>query len=119
VRILLPLIPARWHVTLVKQWWLFTLAVYIAQLRPAVEEERITGYELKGREWKFVVDKALRSGHSLDAHFVKALRAMKVAAETWGDVEQFYLKAAVRFADSFTGWGGFASQATDDVRYYY
>ncbi|KAF2805946.1 uncharacterized protein BDZ99DRAFT_395001 [Mytilinidion resinicola] len=121
VRILLPLVPARWHVSLVRQWWLFTLSVYIAQLRPKVELERITGYELEGRGWKFVVDKALKSEHALDAHFVKGLRAMKVASETWGDAHDFYLKAAVRFADSFTDWGGFAVTDADgdDVRYHY
>ncbi len=32
---------------------------------------------------------------------------MKVAAETWGDKEDWYLKAAARFADEFDGWGGF------------
>lgn len=36
-----------------------------------------------------------------------ALRSMKVASETWGDAEQFYLKAAVKFADEFGDWGGF------------
>jgi hypothetical protein len=32
---------------------------------------------------------------------------MKVAAETWSDEGQFYLKAAVKFADEFENWGGF------------
>lgn len=34
---------------------------------------------------------------------------MKVAAETWGDTNNFYLKAAVKFADEFEHWGGFGS----------
>ncbi|KAF2187804.1 hypothetical protein K469DRAFT_704760 [Zopfia rhizophila CBS 207.26] len=117
VRILLPLVPTRYHINLVRQWWLFTLAVYIAQVRPEVKLDTINGYDLKGRNWKFVVDKALNSTHSLDAHFVKALRSMKVAAETWGDDSQFYLKAAVKFADEFEHWGGFGAAA--DVKYYY
>lgn len=71
VRILLPLIPGKYHMSLVRQWWLFTLAVYIAQLRPAIKPDTIDNYELKGRNWKFVVDKALKSSHSSDAHFVK------------------------------------------------
>lgn len=33
---------------------------------------------------------------------------MKNAAETWGDEKQFFLKAAVKFATEFDGWGGFA-----------
>ncbi|EON64288.1 hypothetical protein W97_03519 [Coniosporium apollinis CBS 100218] len=109
VRILLPLIPAKFQVPLVRQWWLFALAVYVAQLRPAVEMGRITEYELGGRDWKFVVDKALKGPHSLDAHYVKACRAMKEAAHTWGDKENFYLKAAVKFADEFDSWGGFGA----------
>lgn len=134
VRILLPLIPAKFHLSLVRQWWLFTLAVYIAQIRPEIDLKRIEDFELKDRNWKFVVDKALKSPHSLDAHYVKgtyfriqglmvcllttaALRSMQVASETWGDDTQFYLKAAVKFADEFKHWGGFGT--ADDVAYEY
>ncbi|KAF2467511.1 uncharacterized protein BDR25DRAFT_266949 [Lindgomyces ingoldianus] len=117
VRILLPLVPAKYHINLVRQWWLFTLAVYIAQVRPEIKLDMISDYDLKGRSWNFVVDKALRSAHSVDAHFVKALRSMKVAAETWGDDSQFYVKAAVKVADEFEHWGGFGT--ADDVKYYY
>ncbi|KAF2705105.1 hypothetical protein K504DRAFT_460878 [Pleomassaria siparia CBS 279.74] len=111
VRILLPVVPKKWHVSLVRQWWLFALAVYIAQMRPAVDADTITRYDLEGRNWKYVVDRALKSGHALDAHFVKSLRAMKVASETWGDAEEYYLKAAVRFAAEFEHWGGFGTEA--------
>ncbi|KAF2109467.1 hypothetical protein BDV96DRAFT_502678 [Lophiotrema nucula] len=117
VRILLPLIPAKFHVSLVRQWWLFTLAVYIAQMRPDIDLDRINNFDLTDRDWKFVNDKALNSRHSLDAHFVKALRSMKVASETWGDASRYYLKAAVKFADEFDDWGGFGGVA--DVQYYY
>lgn len=34
---------------------------------------------------------------------------MKEAAHTWGDKENFYLKAAVKFADEFDSWGGFGA----------
>jgi hypothetical protein len=71
IRILLPLIPTKFHISLVRQWWLFTLAVYIAQTRPAIKLDTISNYDLKGRNWKFVLDKALNSPHALDAHFVK------------------------------------------------
>lgn len=107
VRILLPLIPAKFHIKLVRQWWLFTLAVYIAQVRPAVEPNTIRDFNLEGKNWKYVTDKALNSLHSVDAHFVKALRSMQVASETWGDESQYYLKAAVKFASEFEHWGGF------------
>jgi hypothetical protein len=72
------LIPAKWHLSLVRQWWLFTLAVYIAQLRPKIVLERITGFELKGRGEKWVVDSALRSGSSMDAHYVKGTFFIRV-----------------------------------------
>lgn len=71
IRILLPIIPVKFHMNLVRQWWLFTLAVYVAQVRPAIKLDIIENYNLDGRNWKFVVDKALRSGPSTDAHFVK------------------------------------------------
>jgi hypothetical protein len=71
VRILLPLVPARFHVNLVRQWWLFTLAVYIAQMRPETSLDRIKDYDTQNKDWKFVLHNALNSAHSLDAHFVK------------------------------------------------
>jgi hypothetical protein len=35
---------------------------------------------------------------------VVAIRAIKEAARTWGDVHDRYLAAAVTFADNFHGW---------------
>lgn len=76
VRILLPIIPAKYHLPLVRQWWLFTLAVYIAQLRPTIDLSRITKTKTNGRDWKYVTNTALTSKWSADAHFVKGeLRA--------------------------------------------
>lgn len=118
VRILLPCVPAKFHMSLVRQWWLFALAVYIAQTRPVIDVSKITDFELNGREWKFVVDKALRWEHGMDAHFVKALRAMKVGAETWGDEEKSYLKGAVKFASEFEGWGGFGPMEEEKGKKY-
>ena len=107
VRILLPLVPAKFHVALVRQWWLLTLAVYIAQLRPKVDLKNITDYDTGVNDWTWVDKQAVEGNHSLDAHFVKALRAIKEAAQMWGDREQLYLKAACRLAEQFDGWGGF------------
>jgi hypothetical protein len=73
VRVLLPLVPAKFHINLVRQWWLFTLAVYIAQTRPRIDPSMVEEYELKGRDWKFVVHKALDSSESTDAHYVKGM----------------------------------------------
>ncbi|KAL8860124.1 MAG: hypothetical protein Q9178_003388 [Gyalolechia marmorata] len=107
VRILLPLLPAKYHVPLVRQWWLLTLSVYIAQLRPEIMLSSVTDYDLQARDWNWVNKQAIESKHALDAHYVKGLRAMRTAAQTWGDDDQFYLKAAVRFGHEFDGWGGF------------
>ncbi|OJD36921.1 mgs207 protein [Diplodia corticola] len=109
LRHLLPGLPARWHVPLVRQWWLLVVSVYVAQGRPAVERGRVERVDVAGKGWDgFVVgEAALRGRWRNDAHFVKALRAMKNAADTWGDPDQFFLKAAVRFATDFDGWGGF------------
>ncbi|KAL2008795.1 hypothetical protein VTN00DRAFT_6989 [Thermoascus crustaceus] len=107
VRILLPLIPSEFHIPLVRQWWLITVAIYIAQLRPEIKTERISGYLLKGRDWKWAAEKAVKGEHSTDTHYVKAIRALRELARTWGDPEDFYQKAAVKFAHEFDGWGGF------------
>ncbi|QIW97112.1 hypothetical protein AMS68_002630 [Peltaster fructicola] len=113
VRVLLPLIPAKWHIPLVRQWWLFTLLVYIAQSRPAINIDRIKLVELDGRDWKFVSNKAVKGRHRTDAHYVKALRSMHEASNTWKDPNRYYLKAAVKFAEEFDGWGGFGSSDTN------
>ncbi|OQO04346.1 hypothetical protein B0A48_10957 [Cryoendolithus antarcticus] len=107
VRVLLPILPSRWHVPLVRQWWLFTLLVFIAQLRPRINIDTIKLVELDGRGWDFVTEKALKGRYRTDAHFVKALRSMREAGKTWGDANSFYLKAAVKFAEEFESWGGF------------
>jgi hypothetical protein len=108
VRILIPLIPKRFHISLVRQWWLLTLAVYIAQLRPEITDE-LEDKPLPGKAWAYVDEKALSGDWATDAHYVKALRAMKEAAFTWGDVHERYLVAATKFADDFHGWTGFGS----------
>ncbi|KAL7912029.1 cell cycle checkpoint protein RAD17 [Trichoderma velutinum] len=103
VRILLPFIPPKHHVTLVRQWWLFVLAVFIIKGRPLPDPDSVES-DLKGKNWKYVEDKALNSAWSKDAHFVKAIRAIREAARTWGDVHERYLRAAVTFVDNFYGW---------------
>ena len=120
VRTLIPLIPKRFHVSLVRQWWLLTIAVYVAQLRPKIDND----IEVKpDKQWNYVEDRSINGPWATDAHFVKgmlathtiqhpddlslALRAIQTAASTWGDVHERYLAAAVRFADDFEGWAGF------------
>ncbi|KAF7511372.1 hypothetical protein GJ744_004561 [Endocarpon pusillum] len=111
VRILLPCLPEKCHLALLRQWFLLTVALYIAQLRPLISiQKHILDYDVKDKDWAWVVDRALTGEHALDAHFVKGLRAMKVCADTWGDGDHLYLNAAVRFATEFAGWGGFSAE---------
>ena len=67
VRIILPLIESKHHVALVREWFLITLAIYIAQLRPSVTLAPIQETELNGQDWKWVEKQALE-GKQLAAH---------------------------------------------------
>ncbi|KAF7880387.1 uncharacterized protein EAF02_007233 [Botrytis sinoallii] len=112
VRILLPFVPAKFQISLIRQWWLLTIAVYCSQMRPEINED-IEQKPAKG--WKYVEDKAINGVWSTDPHYVKAIRAMKEAAFTWGDVHERYLSMAVTFADDFNGWTGFGASESDVV----
>lgn len=103
VRVLLGIIPPKLHVPLVRQWLLFVITTYITESRPLIKQ--IPEHDAKGRDWKWVENRAVEGKHNTDAHFVKGLRAMKVAAETWGDEQKQYLKAALILADEFDSWG--------------
>ncbi|KAK2037277.1 hypothetical protein LZ31DRAFT_481623 [Colletotrichum somersetense] len=103
VRIILPFIPAKFHIDLVREWWLLVLAVYISLLRPKIDPDNVET-DLKARHWGHVEHEALNSQWATDAHYVKAIRAMKEAARTWGDVHERYLASALTFVDNFRGW---------------
>ena len=117
IRVLLPLLPAQHHIPLLRQWWLFVIAVYIAQGRPDVNVGRFVDREVEGKGWEDVEREAREGRWRFDAHFVKALRSMRVAAGTWeGDEEMgvFYLRAAVRMSEEFRGWGGFGALGEEE-----
>ncbi|KAL2829758.1 hypothetical protein BDW59DRAFT_33871 [Aspergillus cavernicola] len=107
IRVLIPLIPTQHQLPLLRQWWLMTLSIYIAQLRPEINLDRVWKHDISNKGWDYVIEKALKGQYALEAHYIKALRAMRDMARTWGDPEGFYLRAAVKFADGFNGWGGF------------
>ncbi|KIW62931.1 hypothetical protein PV04_09819 [Phialophora macrospora] len=115
VRILIPFLDARYHVRLVREWLLITLAIYVAQLRPRINTSYITDVDLAGRGWVFVTQQAVQGPYKFDAHFVKACRALHEAEKVWGEAgpngeEKYWLKAAVKFAGEFAGWGGFGEE---------
>lgn len=68
IRVLLPLIPKRHHISLVRQWWLLAIAVYIAQLRPKISDDI---EEKPTKQWNYVESMALNGPWSTDAHYVK------------------------------------------------
>lgn len=80
IRTLFPLVPAKFHVNLLRQWWLITLAVYIGQTRPRLGtlHDAVQNYDLQGRDWKHVVHKALDGPHATDAHYVKGMSLFTV-----------------------------------------
>jgi hypothetical protein len=107
IRVLLPLVPPKFELSLVRQWWLFTIITYICQLRPKIDVSRIRDYKLDGKGWKDVDHLARNGRYSLDAHYVKALRSMKEAEKLWGEDDGFWVKAAVKFSNEFGDWFGF------------
>lgn len=105
IRVLLPLIPGRFQIPLIQQWWLMTLSCYVSQLRPKIDLDSVRNYQLDGRDWGWTAKQAVKGKESGDPHYVKAVRAFKVFADTWGDADSFYLKAAVKFVAEFKEWG--------------
>lgn len=87
----------------------------MSQARPPINLDSVANVDLQGRDWSWVDKQALEAKQSSDEHYVKGLRAMKEAAQTWGDKDLFQLKAAVRLAAEFDGWGGFGSEETRTV----
>lgn len=71
LRHLLPSLPARWHVALARQWWLLVVTIYVAQHRPEIRRARVDDFDLRGRDWGFVVKEALEGQWRNDAHYVK------------------------------------------------
>lgn len=115
-RILIPFLPAEHQIPLVREWFLIVLALYISQLRPTVSVQQVKDYDLNGKTWDDAVTLALESEHKFDEHYVKGIRAVKEAANLWGDEDQFFEKAAVKFATEFEQWQGFSQQHTGAVK---
>lgn len=70
VRILLPFFPREHHITLVREWWLLVLAIFILKGRPKIDPDNVES-DLKGKHWSYVEDRAINSPWATDAHYVK------------------------------------------------
>jgi hypothetical protein len=40
---------------------------------------------------------------------------MQEAAKTWGDEDEYFIKAAVKLTEEFNGWGGFGASSEDEA----
>ena len=99
--------PKERHISILKQYALFTILIYIVQFRCEFGIEEIESIQLDGKDWNWVTENALNHKWALDDHFFKVVRAPKVFAETFGSKNGYYLKAAVKFMTEFRGWEGF------------
>ena len=107
LRVLWPYFPADRRETILREYALWTITVYTAQLRRPLDKGKIDAVQLKGHDWAWVVEQALKSESFFDSHFVKVVRALKVSAETYGEKDGYYLKAAVKYVSEYKGWTGF------------
>lgn len=78
VRILLPFVPKKFHIGVVRQWFLLTIAVYIGQLRPKIDWASVDKAPVGDKGWKYVVNKAIAGPWASDAHYVKGKRVRPV-----------------------------------------
>lgn len=104
IHVILPHTPDKVHVSLVQQWWLTTLAIYVAQLRPEIDFDVLAAYDTQDKNWDWIKQQALKSPYATDAYFLQTLRVLKELGEAWEDSEEYFLKASVKFVDDFDGW---------------
>lgn len=107
LRVLWHYFPEKRRSSILRAYALFTIIIYIHQMKHSFDIEKVESVQLNGRDWNWVTESALKHKWALDTHFFKAVRAPKVFRETCGDKNDFYLKAAVKFISEFRGWEGF------------
>lgn len=72
IRIIFPYIPAEYHVSLLRQWWLLAVAVCLLTGRPEPNSANIVK-DTGGRGWKHVADKAINGPYLTDASYLKGM----------------------------------------------
>jgi hypothetical protein len=98
VRVLLPLMPARFRIPLIRQWWLLAITAYLSHGRVESATERIVGVDDKNNDWKDVEARAQSHGMQ-NAYHLGDMVSIKQMAETWGDPDRYYLKAALLYGE--------------------
>lgn len=106
-RVLLPNFHRERHYSLLRQFGLYTILLYVLQFRLEVNADRIDSFDLAERDWNWVTKSALENKWGLDDHFFKVVRGIKSFRDLYGEKDGFYLRAAVKFVSEFNGWEGF------------
>jgi Questin oxidase-like len=98
VRVLLPLIPPKYCVPLIRQWWLLVITTYVCNGRVESATQQIARVDADGMDWGTVEARSQRNGLH-DAYFIAEIVAIRQMAETWGDPDRYYLKAALLYGE--------------------
>lgn len=107
LRILWQYIPYEQRKSVLRQFALFIILLYIVQLRRQYDVREIESVGTTAKDWAWVRENALKHKWALDDHFFKVVRALQEMDSVWGSKNGFYLKAAVKFIVEFNGWEGF------------
>ena len=84
------------------QFFYFAIVVYVAQLRPEINEKLIDDYPIENEKtnWKYIIDRTLNTKLIDDAHAVKVVRALRDAEEVYGKKNGLYMKTAVKMIEN-------------------
>lgn len=114
LRILLPHIPEEHRIKTMKQYALFTILVYLAQLRPSFSSDNSASVSVVDVSWDEIYSKTLESRWYKDVHWPKVVRALREVEQLRGPEDGVYKNAAMEFLAEFDGWTGFGS-GVDDI----
>ncbi|KAK9237610.1 hypothetical protein V1525DRAFT_456651 [Lipomyces kononenkoae] len=107
VQVLFSRLMQKRRVSMIGSLWYFIVLAYISTQRPKVDQEKVLSYDgvpEKHRNWDYVVDMALTGKMKDDAHYVKAIRALKTLAGLYPASSDLYLREAVLFATEADGY---------------
>ncbi|KAL4888644.1 hypothetical protein BDV59DRAFT_210987 [Aspergillus ambiguus] len=110
LRVLWHFIPEKHRAPVLRQYALFTIMVYICQLRPDFDIDiidRIHSVSVVGIDWDTLRKRTIGHKWYKDSHFFKVVRAPKVFEDAYNRKDYFYLQAAAKFVAEFDGWEGF------------
>ena len=87
---------------ILSQFFYFASIVYIAQLRPKIDETLIHEYRIDGdnKNWDYVIQRTVHTELAEDSHFVKVVRTLRDAEAAYGVKDGLYLKTAIKTVDN-------------------